>query len=81
MRTEGNEGNEGIAPLRLLGLLLLQKSAHGGQNWAGTNPQESERQTAPEEAFWAGLRVVKMKKLWFDTSDESFGCKRPQVEH
>jgi len=25
MRTEGNEGNEGIAPLRLLGSLLLQK--------------------------------------------------------
>jgi hypothetical protein len=31
--------------------------------------------------FRAGLRGVKVTKLWFETADESFRCKRPQVEH
>jgi len=54
MRTEGHEGNEGMAALRFLGLLLFQKGAHGGQKWEGGGPQEPEPGTAPEEAFSGG---------------------------
>jgi len=63
MRTEGNEG---IAPLRFLGLLLFQKSALGGPNWAGGGPQESERRSAPEESFSGVAARGKSEKLWFD---------------
>jgi hypothetical protein len=69
MRTEGNEGTELLLFVSLV-CFCFQKSAHGGQNWAGTNPQESERRTAPEEAFLGGPARLNSEKLWFDPCHE-----------
>jgi hypothetical protein len=65
MRTEGNEGTELLLFVSLV-CFCFQKSAHGGQNWADTNPQESERRTAPGEAFSGGPARLNSEKLWFD---------------
>jgi hypothetical protein len=58
------QNKEAFAPLRFLGLLLFQQSAHGGKMGRAPIRKSLSGGLRQRSRFRAGLRVVKVAKLW-----------------